>query len=85
MRKWRLRASQSRQLNEGGIRLSQDCCQLKQLNHNITASVLNVGSPGLSGRICMGWNSAHRSLLDEMDAHALPDFWGMVWDSVLAT
>lgn len=33
----------------------------------------------------MGWNSAHRSLSGEMDAHALPDFWVMAWDSVLAT
>ena len=30
----------------------------------------------------MDWNSAHSSLSDEMDAYALPDFWGMAWNSV---
>lgn len=29
----------------------------------------------------MGWNSAYRSLLDEMDTHALPDFWA--WHGIL--
>ena len=29
----------------------------------------------------MGWNSAYRSLSDEMDTHVLPDFWA--WHGIL--